>query len=121
MNEGRHAFRLTADIEQARVWELIEARVTLAFECVGCHRRTTWPPELIRSRLHADRGKRLIAVAGKFRCAACRSPFVLISRERKIDRASISTATERVDPAAKRGFVPANLDANARGRPPYQR
>lgn len=115
MDEGRHAFRITADIEQARIWELIEAGVTLALECVGCHRRTTWPPELVRRRLQRDSGKRLIAVASRFRCAACRSPFVLVSRERTPVRAAVSTTTERRDPAAKRGFVPANLDPNARG------
>jgi hypothetical protein len=82
MSERDATFRITADLEQARIWELIEARVTLAIECVSCCRRTTWPPQLIKSRLKGATGKRLTSVAGQLRCAGCRSPFVRVSRER---------------------------------------
>lgn len=114
MSERDLTFRITADLQSARIWELIEAKVTLAIECVSCNRRTTWPPELIRRRLAKATGKRLTAVAGQLRCAACRSRFVRVSRERAASSA-LTTATARPDPAEKRGFTSRNLDPNARG------
>jgi hypothetical protein len=118
MSEGDPTFRIADGLDQVRIWELVERRVTLTVECVGCCRTTSWPPELIRRRLRANLANRLVGVAGRFRCAACRSPFVRISRERQITDADgrLVDATRRPDPAAKRGFTAANLDPNARRR-----
>lgn len=84
MSERDATFRITADLEQARIWELIEAKVTLSIECVSCHRHAAWPPDLIKLHLRRDTGKRLTAVAGKLRCASCHSAFVRIGRERVV-------------------------------------
>lgn len=111
MSEHDPPWKIADNLGQVRVWELIEARVTLALECVSCHRRTTWPPDLLKGRLKAAMGKRLVTVAGKIRCAGCRSRFVRISRARPTGAPPTSPAP---DPALKRGFTTANLDANAR-------
>lgn len=111
MVEHEASFRIEGDLDQVRIWEIVEARVTLVVECVSCHRRTTWPPDLLRGRLNKTLGRRLCQVAGRFRCAACRSRFVRIWR----DGAKPAAAELRPEPGLKRGFTAANLDANARG------
>ena len=113
--EGQPTFRITDELAQVRIWELVEARVTLAVECVSCHRTAEWPPEMVRERLKASLANRLVMVAGRFRCADCRSPYVRISRARGAAAASDTGANLRPDPALKRGFGAQNLDANARG------
>ena len=115
MSEHDPPWKIADNLGQVRVWELIEARVTLALECVSCHRRTTWPPDLLKGRLKTVMGKRLVTVAGKIRCAGCRSRFVRISRDRPAKGAAGIGADIGEDPALKRGFTAANLDANARG------
>ena len=115
MSEHDPPWKIADNLGQVRVWELIEARVTLALECVSCHRRATWPPDLLKGRLKAAMGKRLVTVAGKIRCAGCRSRFVRISRDRPAKASAATGAETREDPALKRGFTAANLDANARG------
>ena len=110
MSEGDPTWRIADGLEHVRIWELVEARVTLAIECVSCHRRATWPPDLI-ARLKVNKANRLVGIAGKIRCAACRSRYVRISRV----GAPAGAGEARPDPALKRGFTAANLDANARG------
>ena len=114
MNERDPTFRIEAELGRARLWELIEARITLVVECVSCRRTSTWPPDLLRARLKRNLANRLSQVAGRFRCAACRGRFVRIARDR--GPSAVQTLTGRPDPAGKRGFVEANLDANARGK-----
>lgn len=113
MSEHDPTWKIADNLGQVRVWELIEARVTLALECAACHRRTTWPPDLLKGWLKAALGKRLVTVAGKLRCAGCRSRFVRISRDRPAKGAD-PRPEPRPDPALARGFTAANLDANAR-------
>lgn len=113
MTEDGPTFRIADSLEQVRLWEIVEAGVTLMVECVSCHRRTSWPPDLIRRRLKSNLANRLVQVAGRFRCAACRSRYVRICRESQA--ASANLGEPRPDPARKRGFGPENLDANARG------
>ena len=119
MNENLPTWRIADNLEHMRIWELVEQRVTLVVECVSCRRHTTWPPELMRKRLKPRMANRLSNVAGRFRCAACRSAFVWISRESKRSGsqtgAQTATQSDRPDPGQKRGFTDVNLDANARG------
>lgn len=112
MDEREPTFRIEAGLGRARLWELVEARVTLTVECVGCHRKASWPPALIRARLGRNLANRLVQVAGRFRCAACRGRFVRIYRER--GPGAVRTLTGRADPGFKRGFSEGNLDPNAR-------
>ena len=112
MNEREPTFRIEAELGRARLWELIEARVTLVVECVSCSRVSTWPPDLLRARLRKSLANRLCHVAGRFRCAACRSRFVRIARDR--GPGAVQTLTARPAPGRRRGFTEANLDANAR-------
>lgn len=110
MSESDPTWRIADGLEHVRIWELIEARVTLSIECVSCHRGATWPPDLI-ARLKVNKANRLVAIAGRIRCAACRSRYVRIGRA---DGGGPSPGA-RPDPGLKRGFTAANLDANARG------
>lgn len=114
MNEREPTFRIEAELGRARLWELVEAGVTLLVECVACRRVASWPPDLLRARLKKSLANRLWQVAGRFRCAACRGRHVRIARDR--GPAAVHTLTSRADPARKRGFSEANLDANARGK-----
>jgi len=115
MRERASSFRIADNLAQVRLWEIVEAGVTLRVECVACHRRAAFPPDLLRARLRKNLANRLVQVAGRFRCAACRSPFVLIGREGAPPPAA---EPPREDPGRKRGFTHENLDANARARRP---
>ena len=114
MNEREPPFRLEAALGRARRGARVEAGVPLRVECVACRRVASWPPDLLRARLKKSLANRLWQVAGRFRCAACRGRHVRIARDRGPGAAP--TLTGRADPARKRGFSEANLDANARGK-----
>ena len=122
MNEHEPTFRIADNLAQVRLWEIAEAGVTLRVECVSCHRRSAWPPERLRRTLARNLANRLVQVAGRFRCAACRSAFVRIGREpADAGQTPDVGVTLRDDPGRKRGFTHENLDANARGPAAFPR
>ncbi len=111
MREDQPTFRIADGLGQVRIWELVERRVTLTIECVSCHRRASWPPDLLR-RLKVNQANRLVGIAGRIRCAACRSRYVRIGREPPPRGPGGLVAPPENRP---RGLGPEHLDANARG------
>lgn len=80
-SETAPTFRIADGLDQIRVWELVEAKATLVVECAACRRRSLWTPEFMQRRLRRLSGKRLVTLAIKLRCSACRSPYVRIWRQ----------------------------------------
>lgn len=82
-SETAPPFRIADGLEQIRLWELVEAEVIVALECAACGRRARWTPVFMTTKLRKWSGKRLMNVALKTRCGACRSPHVRLWRERE--------------------------------------
>ena len=78
--EHRPSFVIADDLDQARIWELIDARVTVMVGCDACHHTARWSPEFMNRRLTRLKAAKLQTVAYKVRCGRCRSSYVRLWR-----------------------------------------
>lgn len=76
--DHRPAARIAPDIAQVRVWQLVEAKATLAIECDNCHHAARWPPALIAKKFARHKANTLTNAAPRVRCGNCRSGYVRI-------------------------------------------
>jgi ribosomal protein S27AE len=75
------SFRISPDIGPARVWEVMEAKLTLALSCGACGYATVWPPQVVQRNLAKWKGVAFVRVAFKLRCGRCGSDRIRIGRE----------------------------------------
>jgi hypothetical protein len=78
--EQRPAFVIADDLGQARIWELIDAGVTVMVGCDACHHTARWSPAFMDQRLSRLKAAKLMTVAVKVRCGRCRSCYVRLWR-----------------------------------------
>jgi len=80
--ENRLPFQIGDDLAQARIWELIDEKITLAIACDACHHKARWTPEMLEKKLGRKKVSRLVVIAHRIRCGRCRSFYIKIWRER---------------------------------------
>jgi hypothetical protein len=68
-------------------WMLIEQKAVLRLECEACRHAAVWTPEWMFARLFEHhRGKTVSDIAGRLRCAKCRSDWVWVVSDYKARR-----------------------------------
>jgi hypothetical protein len=78
--EQRPTYVIADDLSQARVWELIDAQVTVMVGCDACHHTARWSPQFMDRKLARHKAAKLMTVAVKVRCGRCRSCYVRLWR-----------------------------------------
>lgn len=78
--EQRPAYRIADGLEHARIWELIDARISILVGCDACHHTARWTPQFMDRKLARHKAAQLMTVAGKVRCGRCRSCYVRLWR-----------------------------------------
>lgn len=78
---NRAPWRISDDLKDWHVWQLIEAGATLVFQCDACPHEARWPPAEIARRLGRHRGRTMIWLGPRLKCSACRSCWMRISPE----------------------------------------
>lgn len=61
-----------------RVWEAIDANVSITIACDACHHEAVWTALYMRRKLAKWKGATFIRVAAKLRCGGCRSEYVRV-------------------------------------------
>ena len=82
--EHRPPFRIADGLDQVRLWELIDRRITLSVECDACGHAALWTPLFMDRRLARSKAARLVNVAARVRCGRCRSAYVRIGRAKAV-------------------------------------
>lgn len=61
--------------------EIVESGTTLAVSCQACSRRSTWSPKQARNEVKFEpfMARDIGDLAGKLRCAACRSTDLFVT------------------------------------------
>jgi hypothetical protein len=78
--EQRPSFIIADDLGQARIWELIDAQVSVMVGCDACHHTARWSPAYMDRKLARLKAAKLMTVAIKVRCGRCRSCYVRLWR-----------------------------------------
>jgi hypothetical protein len=76
--DHRPACVLASGLEHARVWELVDKKVSLTLACDNCHHKADWPPEMLARKFAKAKAARMGNVVHKLRCSRCRSNYLRI-------------------------------------------
>jgi len=78
--ENRPALRVTSDLLQLRVGEVIDQGVRLRISCDNCQHESIWTQGYMEKKLKKLRAESIRRMANKLRCGGCRSNYVRVWR-----------------------------------------
>ncbi len=78
--DGRPAAKVSSDLVQLRVWEVIDRNIPVRMSCDNCHHETTWLRTDMEKRLSKWRGQSMLRLSMSLRCRKCRSNYVHVWR-----------------------------------------
>jgi hypothetical protein len=78
LDERAPACKITDELVQMRVWEVIESGCRLKISCDNCNHETLWTRVYMEKRLSRWKAKTMAAMGIKLRCGGCRSSYVRV-------------------------------------------
>ena len=76
----RPGYVIADDLAEARIWELVDANITLMVGCQACEHTAKWTPQHMDRRMARHKAATLVTIAHKVRCSRCRSRRVRLWR-----------------------------------------